>query len=474
MIKKISVNLVTVLIFLVNNSSYASIEEDLKQFFNNVGMSSNINSSGSYKDQAAGYYTGGSLVARNAVRNAQFATVQTPGFRAGCGGIDAWTGGFSHIKAQELINMMRSIGSSAASYAFLLSIQTVSPQIYNIMNELNAIATKINHLNVNSCEAAATMLGGVWPKSDQSSKHLCQAMGVDLGGLSDWAAARQGCGAKGERDNIISAGRSNPKYKDVLVGEFNLSWNALQKNEFLSSDQALSELFMTLVGSIISTKSPETWVDKDGQVINSNYYETRILPGHSDKEDVLDGLLNGGKTSVYACDSSDKCLNPNLRITDIPAEHALRLKVHNTLNSLVDKIYEDTAISDEEKAFLNSTRLPVYKMLNVITAYRKGAAPVDVNQYGDLIALDILCKYVVDIIDLVHDSVTQLKSVQVDDTHVERFLKQLKTARERVIVRRSSAFQQMDNILSFIQSTQLIEKQLHVMLGGVANENNWF
>jgi len=460
MIKKIYRS-VAVLTLFASFSSYASIEQDLKQFFNKVGMSSNINSPGSYQDQAAGYYTGGSLVARNAVRNAQFATVQMPGFRAGCGGIDAWTGGFSHISAQELVNMMRNIGSSAASYAFLLSVQTVSPQIYNIMNELNAIATKVNHLSVNSCEAAATMLGGVWPKSDQSSKHLCQAMGVDLGGLSDWAAARQECGAKGQRDNVLRRGESEPRYKDMLVGEFNLSWKALQMNQFLSSDQHLSELFMTLVGSIVSVK--------DG----SNY-KISILPGHSDKENVLDGLLNGGKTLIYACDSPDKCLNPALRDTDIPANHALRLKVHKTLNLLVDKIYEDTAITQEEKDFLNATRLPVYKMLNVITAYRKGTAPVDANQYGDLIALDILYKYVVDIIDLVHDSVTQLKSVQVDDTNVERFLKQLRIARERVMLRRSSAFQQMDNILSFIQSTQLIEKQLHVMLGSVANENNWF
>jgi len=452
---------VALLTLFASFSSYASIEQDLKQFFNKAGMSSNINSPGSYQDQAAGYYTGGSLVARNAVRNAQFATVQMPGFRAGCGGIDAWTGGFSHISAQELVNMMRNIGSSAASYAFLLSVQTASPQIYNIMNELNAIATKVNHLSVNSCEAAATMLGGVWPKSDQSSKHLCQAMGVDLGGLSDWAAARQECGAKGQRDNVLRRGESEPRYKDMLVGEFNLSWKALQMNQFLSSDQHLSELFMTLVGSIVSVK--------DG----SNY-KISILPGHSDKENVLDGLLNGGTTLIYACDSSDKCLNPVLRDTDIPATHALRLKVHKTLNTLVDKIYDDTAITQEEKDFLNATRLPVYKMLNVITAYRKGTAPIDANQYGDLIALDILYKYVVDIIDLVHDSVTQLKSVQVDDTNVERFLKQLRIARERVTVRRSSAFQQMDNILSFIQSTQLIEKQLHVMLGSVANENNWF
>lgn len=441
-------------------SSHASIEEDLKQFFNSVGMKSNVSTSGAYQDQAAGYYTGGSLSARNSVKTAQMATVQMPGYRAGCGGIDAWGGGFSHISSEELVNTLRNVGSSAASYAFLLSVQTLSPQIYNIMNELNALATKMNHLNINSCETAATMLGGLWPKSDQSSKHLCQAMGSDLGAFSDWSAARQGCGAKGDRQKVFNDKSSDPRYKDMLVGEFNLTWKALQKNDFLKSDQALAELFMTLVGSIISRK--------DG-----DRYLPTILPSGSDKDDVLNGLLIGGKTPIYSCDP-EQCLNPILKETDIPETHSLRRKVHQTLETLIDKIYEDTAISADEKDFLNATRLPVYKMLNVTTAYRKGVAPVDLYQYGDLIALDILYKYVVDIIDLVHDSVTQLKSVQVDNTKIEPFLKQLRVARDRVTVRRSSAFQQMDNVLSFIQSTQVIEKQLHVMLGGLANENNWY
>ena len=76
-------------------------------------------------------------------------------------------------------------------------------------------------------------------------------------------------------------------------------------------------------------------------------------------------------------------------------------------------------------------------------------------------------------IDIVHDSVAQLKAVQVDDSHLERFLNYLRLARERITIRRNSAFQHMDSILSFIQATQLIEKQLHVMLGNVANETNW-
>jgi conjugative transfer pilus assembly protein TraH len=79
---------------------------------------------------------------------------------------------------------------------------------------------------------------------------------------------------------------------------------------------------------------------------------------------------------------------------------------------------------------------------------------------------------VLEVIDIVHDSVSQLRAVQVDDSHMERFLKQLRTARERITMRRNNAFQHMDNVLSFIQSTQLIEKQLHSMMGTLASDNN--
>lgn len=317
-------------------------------------MANNVTSGGAYKDQTAGYYTGGSLSTRNQVRNAQVATVQMPGFRAGCGGIDLWGGGFSHISADQLVAMLRNIGSSAASYAFMLAVQTVSPQIYNIMNELNALATQINQTNINSCEAAATMLGGVWPKTDQSSKHLCQAMGTNLGHFSDWSAARQGCGAKGDRGRILALKDSNPAYKDMFTGEFNLVWKAIQANAFLSRDKQLAQLFMTLVGSLIVRKSGDS-------------YEVITLPAHADREDVLASLMQGGKTPMYDC-QDEGCLQPDLKEIILSETHALLNKTHLVLESLINKIYDDTEPTQEEKDFLNSTRLPVYKMLNVTTA----------------------------------------------------------------------------------------------------------
>jgi len=449
------------------------IGQDLMAFFKSAWLASNVTRPGAYQDQTAGFYSGGSIVTRNSVRNAQVATVQMPGFRAGCGGIDLWGGGFSHIKSEQLVEMARNIGSATASYAFMLAVQTVSPQIYNIMNELQNLASQINQTNINSCEAGATLLGGLWPKTDQSSKHLCQAMGTNLGMFSDYAAGRQECGAGGDRSRVINSRGSDPRYKDMFAGEFNLAWKAIQANAFLSGDKELAQLFLTLVGSIIVREgSPQSSFFK-GSAKGDASFEVINLPGHADRDDVISGLLTGGQTPLYAC-NDEACLYPNLSHITLSDQSALQKRVGAILESLVQKIYDDGEPTTEEKDFLNSTRLPVFKMLNVLTAFRKGQAPLDIHQYADLIALDVLYKYILEVIDIVHDSVTQLRSVQVDESHMERFLKHLRVARERITARRNNAFQHMDNVLSFVEATQLIEKQLHVMMGSTATESNFY
>jgi conjugative transfer pilus assembly protein TraH len=201
-----------------------------------------------------------------------------------------------------------------------------------------------------------------------------------------------------------------------------------------------------------------------GQAVTDKAYEVITLPGHADRDDVVTSLLAGGSTSIYKC-NDEACLTPRLSKVTISDRHALQKRIHVILESLVQKIYEDGEPTAEEKDFLNSTRLPVFKMLNVLTAFRKGYAPLDVHHYADLIALDVLYKYVLEVIDIVHDSVAQLRAVQVDESHMEKFLNQLRIARERITIRRNNAFQHMDTVLSFIQSTQLVEKQLHVMMG---------
>lgn len=437
------------IMFFSTQSLHAGIKDDMMGAFTRLGMNTNTTGAGSFKDQSAGYYNGGSLIGRVQPRNTQLATVQLPSYRAGCGGIDAYVGGFSHISSEELVKAIRGIGSAMGSYAFMLAIQTMSPQIYNVLNELNALATKINNMNINSCETAATMVGAVWPKSDMASQHLCKSMGSSLGDFSDYSKARHNCGAGGKRDQVLSGKDSNESYKRVLVGEYNIAWKAMQDYDFLKKDPKLAEVFMTLSGTLISRKKNDT-------------FELISLSSRSDNSDLLHALLDGGTAITYSCGNDlEKCLNPVSTNTTLEATSGFRTKVQQMLEEMVGKIYDDIALSKEEKSFLNSTRLPVYKILNVLTAFKKGSSVIDIQDYADIIALDIIYRYMMEVMDLINDNINQLKSSQVDDTQIKRFQQGLASARSRIVEKRTSVFQHLQAVLSLVEKTRNIERHMH-------------
>ena len=424
----------------------ADIKGEMKAFYNSLTQQSNLTKAGSVEDQSAGYYSGGSLTTRVPSRNTQLATLQLPSIKAGCGGIDAFMGGFSHIKASEMIQALRNISSSMATYAFSLAIQTMSPQVYNVMNELNAIATKINNMNINSCETAATLLGGVIPRNDQTSAHLCKTMGSSMGTFSDYAQARHGCGVEGKRKNVLK-NKSGP-FAKTLVGEYNLAWEALKDVPFLSRDQQTAELFMNLAGTLVSKESGDS-------------YRLMTYPAKAAQDNILSMLLEGGQNTVYRCADKDKCLTIQESTLTFPASMAFYERVNTMLRGLVKKIYDDGALTTEEKSFLNATRLPVYKILNVITAFKRGSAPVDVQEYSDVIALDMVYTYVISVLDIVSENISKLRDHQVDDQQIQRFEQHLRRVRLSITQKQQSVYARLQTLLSMIQKTQVLEKHLH-------------
>ena len=94
----------------------ANVNSDLNNFFNDLGFSNNTTAPNAYSGQEAGYYSGGSLFARDSVRDVQIAQVQLPSFRSGCGGIDLFTGGFSFIDSKQLVDLMNNIINNSMGY----------------------------------------------------------------------------------------------------------------------------------------------------------------------------------------------------------------------------------------------------------------------------------------------------------------------------------------------------------------------
>lgn len=432
----------------------ADINQNLTHFFKGLGGAAHVTRPGAYQDQRGGYYTGGRLFARNTVQHAELLSLQLPDYRAGCGGIDGILGSLSFLGTDKLVEMLQAVGSNMASYGLLLAIETVSPQIKNIITELSDWAQRLNQTNMNSCAIAATALGSALPRSEKAKEHLCTMIGTDrqYGVFSDYAAARQGCGAEGKREGVLASVAQDPRYHKILGSDFNVAWKALQENGFLKTDTRLAEFFLSLSGTIISRQKGA------GQ-------EVVHKPPLIDKDALLTALLYGGEVMTYACSEKEKCLTLTQARVTITEEAALVNRIRALLESIQQKIRLDQELEPGEIGFLNATQLPFYKMINVMTAYKQGEAPLDIGDYAALGAIDILFHYLREILDLMQASAAHLERIQVDPIPLQAFQKSLFEARQRVIQRRSASHREIEQHLALLKKTQLIEKMLLTKAG---------
>lgn len=433
---------------LASQFAFADVSSDLNSFFNNLGFSNNVTAPHAYQGQQAGYYTGGSLFARSSVRDVQIAQVDLPSLRSGCGGIDMYMGGFSFVNSQQLVAAFKNVINNAGGYAFTLAMESQMPEVASAMKYINNMANDINRLNINSCETAAGLVGSVWPRTHEAQQHVCQDIGTSQGLFSDYASARQGCGAGGQMAATLNS--ASGAYKNLALKNGNLAWKALQQNGFLQSDAQLAEFFMSLSGTVI--------MSNPGNNDNSTQ-QYKILASLAADQQLLKALLHGGQAKIYRCDdtSSDGCLNPSIQTVSITQSHALEPQVNKILTNIVNKIYADTPLSQDEIGLLNATRLPVYKMLNVQAAFAGDKSILDVVDYSDVIAVDILFQYLEESLSVIRTSAT---SLQYPDEILSKFLQGLNLARSSVRDAKQSAYAQVNQAAQLIQQTQVLEQML--------------
>jgi conjugative transfer pilus assembly protein TraH len=218
----------------------ADVGSSMDAFLDDVGGAANVTAPSAYQGQSAGYYSLGNVWTRFPQKTTNLANLQLPRARAGCGGIDIFAGSFSFINASEIVAMMKAVANNAVGFAFSLAIDTVCPECSKIMQEFSQKAQLMNNLSINSCEMAQGLVGGIWPKGDLADKAICEAIGNSEGIFTDYAAAKHGCGTKGERANTTAKGAG--KYDDVNPGvPRNYTWTILKKSAFFSPGGTFDE-----------------------------------------------------------------------------------------------------------------------------------------------------------------------------------------------------------------------------------------
>ena len=117
----------------------ANVGSELNNFFDDMGAAANATGPVAYQGQSAGYYSGGNIWTRFPQKNVNPVNLQLPGVKAGCGGIDVFSGSFSFINTDEIVAMLKATANNALGFD-RAAIEAQLAQLAHSVKDLNGRA----------------------------------------------------------------------------------------------------------------------------------------------------------------------------------------------------------------------------------------------------------------------------------------------------------------------------------------------
>jgi conjugative transfer pilus assembly protein TraH len=424
----------------------------LAAFYADFGGEVNGSSAAIYEGQKAGYMTGGSVSLRSKLHNSQLVSVQLPRFEAGCGGIDIYTGGISFISKDEFVSTLKSIGSASLGYAFMLGLESVSPQIVSSLRSMQGVAMDINNSSINSCEVAAGLVGSVWPKRQEASQQICRTLGSKTGMMWDYVTARHDCANEAQYQSALGRAQDSST-RHALGDQFNVAWEAIKQQNIHLTDPELAHLLMSLMGTWVMS------VDENGTHINT-------YPSLLSRDGFLNMLMNGGTSEFYTCARGDEvqCLNVVRSRRTIQRSGSWVGRVEILLKEMQRRILSDQELSEEQKELLTKTRLPLFKFVNVMTARNPRSCLVDLTSLSEVVAVDMLTQHLRESVEIVRQGTQHLCDGQDYAGELFNYLDRLVEVESNISQIETRNMRLMEQEFALMQRIEHLEKEIATMI----------
>jgi len=273
----------------------------------------NYTSPTAYMGARRGVITGGSLSIRTPVVNIRPFALRGPSISIGCGGIDAYFGGFSFISKEQLVQAMRAIVTAAITYAFQIALEAMCPTCADILKTVQGWLKDINEMLTNSCEATRNFMDD--SKITNAIKNTASRWRVDTGSSQDEQDAKNAGAATSTEEEARS--ESGGTVFQELPAEGNQVWQILRKSagaSFGFSNDEFMEEIMSMTGTVIActpndadpAKCAAVGKADGGQHLGQNgeisiWRKPAVL--------TLSTLVEGGRSDAkqYSCDEAQKC-----------------------------------------------------------------------------------------------------------------------------------------------------------------------
>ena len=322
--------------------------------------------------------TGGGSVARVPKITPNVISVVPPKVNVGCGGVDFFTGSFSIISKDQMVQVMRGIANGAATYAFQVGMQAVCATCMSTLEYLSAELNKLNAYSRDACTASYEMIANN-ALGEQGLKHVSdnsffKPMNVGKGIFND-----DGDADASPLDQASTAKKADPDaIKDT---EYNLVWDQL-KNQTVKSwtVEGLSgynwpELMHSLLGTIVVTV-----VDNNADQAS---FDIKPWPPTLLARDLLH---SASQVQLLTCgnDQAD-CMTP--AVQTVTNWKGLADSLAEQMLAIHKKIYAQTALDASEQNFTKVLDASFYQYLEKAPP---GTADANIILYSKVLSNAVL------------------------------------------------------------------------------------
>ncbi|RMG00581.1 MAG: hypothetical protein D6726_11045, partial [Nitrospirae bacterium] len=298
-------------------------------------------------------------------------SVSPPKLKFGCGGIDAFLGGFSFLNTEYLVQNFQNILSAAPAAAFDIALNNLCEPCSKTIKSLEGLADTLNSIQLDDCKLSRSLaveimspfapekLASQKAEADKTFQLLSSAFDLGHAVTNTWES-------NGDRpvsgSNVTNNATSScDTYTKKLIQPGSVLANFLPSIN--SSYSAYIDTMRGFVGDVIITNT------------SNGPTPAVITPcGQNDPTRVQD-FLDG---NVYRKTTGGTCY----LISD--TNRNIYNYVHSTIMSVFDKIKNKQALSTTEEQFLATVPAPLLTSLKA--AVETGADSAAIVQLSDVTA----------------------------------------------------------------------------------------
>ena len=374
----------------------ADVSTGMRTLFNNIGAYGSVDGPGYIAAQTRHVFTGGGLTYRAPSQRYQLFSATPPSLQAGCGGIDLYSGSFSFINKDQFIQMLNNIAANSVGLAFKTALCSTSANLCQAIEDLQRTIQGLNRFNIDSCEAAKSLVGGFMGSAQQSAQSACQSSGWLSGIAGDANEAREMC-AQDSGFAMMQTAAAESGAAETQPVEFvggNLTWEVL-KEAAGAFDRQEREFLQSMLGTHVVTT-----------VSLSLRYHPPTISSISQ--------LNEREIIMLACDEPTKCLHVSAVTVSLGVSF-LDL-AQERLADIRSRIEAGSDLTDSQVEFVAGSPVPVLALAQADAAGAEGLIEIA----GEAVAYTVAQHYLTRSLREAASTAASWKSRSVNEAELVR------------------------------------------------------